>query len=90
MAVVQERLEREYAVEGGWLLDGFPGPPTLRSEGPLKPDAVVVLDRPDDLAVAFVSGGARTRRRARSTIPICSSPDDARTDPVAHDDTKKW
>ena len=58
MEIVAERLEREDAVEGGWLLDGFPrtaGQTRLLIDT-LKPDAVIVLDRPDDLAVAFCLG----------------------------------
>ena len=49
------------AAAGGWLLDGFPRTPgqarAMASGGPaMLPDAVVVLDRPDDLAVDFCLG----------------------------------
>ena len=94
MDIVQERLEREDAVEGGWLLDGFPrtaGQARLLLEGPLKPDAVVVLDRPDDLAVAFCLGrcedsatGAVYHPRSAPPLMTCATAScgDGRTEVV--------
>ena len=82
MDIVQERLEREDAVEGGWLLDGFPrtaGQARLLLEGPLKPDAVVVLDRPDDLAVAFCLGRCEDSATGAVYHPrFAPPPDDVR------------
>jgi len=62
LAVVTERLTRSDAAAGGWLLDGFPRTPAQAKgllddeEDLLAPDCVIVLDRPDDLALDVALG----------------------------------
>jgi adenylate kinase len=59
IAMLRERLAQDDCRERGWLLDGFPRTETQAQaldDAGVSPDAVVMLDVPDDLLVQRVVG----------------------------------